>query len=69
MINNIEWLQAPAKTIKLSNQQTMELINLYKQHPFLWDVGHENYNNKQIRKEVLNKFSVNNCKQLFTGKY
>lgn len=52
---------------KWSNKQTMEVIDLYKKNYFLWDVEDEKYKLKKLKDDMLKRFSINRCQNMFTG--
>lgn len=47
----------------------MEVIELYKENTFLWDVQNEKYKSKRIKDDLLKRFSINSLKNTFTGNF
>lgn len=44
--------------MKLSEQQTLKFVTLYRQHRCLWDRTHKFYTVKRMRNDALNKIIV-----------
>ena len=49
--------------------EVKELIGLYEAHPALWDVSINEYRNKELKNEILNKFAETfKCTSLDIGR-
>ena len=49
--------------------EVKELIGLYEAHPALWDVSINEYRNKELKNEILNKFAETfKCTSLEIGR-
>lgn len=46
---------------KLTEDQTIQFVAVYREHPCLWDITSENYRNKSMRDAALQNY-VRICK-------